>query len=132
MSSHNNILYFITSAVTYLPQVIEYSCVRSNIVQYNIDQAIDASGDEISAIIYWHSLFILAIFCIVVIEECLKNQFVIMSYVLSGVAVSIVIITNFLFKYWLDTTSHIVNPVKLIYQVLNYARKKSTPGIIVP
>ena len=60
---------------------------------------------------------------------CLINQFIIVSYILSGVAVSIVIITNFLFKHWLDTTSHIVNLVKLIFKVLNYARKNKYPLI---
>ena len=43
--------------------------------------------------------------------------------ILSGVAVSTVIITNFLFKHWLDTTSHNINPVKLIIKVLKYVRK---------
>ena len=43
--------------------------------------------------------------------------------------VSIVIITNFLFKHWVDTTSHIVNLVKLIFKVLNYARKNKYPSI---
>ena len=42
-------------------------------------------------------------------------------------AVSVVIITNFLFKHWLDTTSHIVNPIKLIVKVLNYGRKNKYP-----
>ena len=67
------------------------------------------------------------IFLIDIIVQCLINQFFIVSYVLSGVAVSIVIITNFLFKHWLDTTSHIVNPVKLIAKVLNYARQNNYP-----
>ena len=54
----------------------------------------------------------------------------IVSYILLGVgcvAVSTVIITNFLFKHCLDTTFHIVNPVKLIVKVLNYARKNKYP-----
>ena len=126
-SSHYNVLFYITSGVAYLLDVIGYSCVRSNIIQFNIDQAIGASGDELSAIIYWHSLSIHVIFFIYIIVQCLINQFYIVSYVLSGVAVSIVIITNFLFKHWLDTTSHIVNPVKLIAKVLNYARKNKYP-----
>ena len=50
-----------------------------------------------------------------------------MSYVASGVAVSVVIITNFLFKYLLDTTPHIINPVKLIAKVVKYARKNKYP-----
>ena len=122
-----NVLFFILIGVVYLLQVIGYSCIRSNIVQFNIDQAIGASGDKLSAIIYWHSLSIPAIFCIDIIVQCLINQFLSVSYVVSGVAVSIVIVTNFLFKHWLDTTSHIVNPVKLIAKVLNYARKNKYP-----
>ena len=126
-SSHYNVLAYITSGVGYFLQVIGYSCVRSNIVQFNIDQAIGASGDELSAIIYWHSLGLPVIFFVDIIVQCLINQFIIVSYVVSGVAVSIVIITNFYFKHWLDTTSHIVNPVKLIAKVLNYARKNKYP-----
>ena len=126
-SSYYNVLFYITSGVAYLLQVIGYSCVRSNIIQFNIDQAIGASGDELSAIIYWHSLSSPVIFFINVIVQCLINQFIIVSYVLSGVAVTTVIITNFLYKRWLDTTCHIVNPVKLIAKVLNYARKNKYP-----
>ena len=126
-SSHYNVLFYITSGVAYLLQVIGYSCVRSNIVQFNIDQAIGASGDELSTIICWHSLSLPVTFFIDVIVQCLINQFIIASYVLSGVAVSTVIITNFLFKHWLDTTSHIVNPVKLIGKVLKYACKNKYP-----
>ena len=127
---HYNVVYYIISGFTYLLQVIGNSCVRSNIVQFNIDQAIGASGDELSAMIYWHSLSLPVIFFIDIIVQCLINQFIdyiIVSYVLSGVAVSTVIVTNFLFKHWLDTTSHIVNPVKLIVKVLNYARKNKYP-----
>ena len=124
---HQNVLFLILSGVAYLLEVIGYSCIRSNIVQFNIDQAIGSSGDKLSAIIYWHSLSIPAIFCIDIIVRCLINQFLSVSYVVSGVAVSIVIVTNFLFKHWLDTTSHIVNPVKLIAKVLNYARKNKYP-----
>ena len=49
---HYNVLFLIISGVEYLLQVIGYSCLRSNIVQFNIDQAIGASGDKLSAIIY--------------------------------------------------------------------------------
>ena len=126
-SSHYNVLFHITSGVAYLLEVIGYSCVRSNIIQFNIDQAIGASGDELSAIIYWHSLSMPVIIFIDIILQCLINQFIIVSYVLSGVTVSTVIVTNFIFKYWLDTTAHIGNPVKLIVKVLNYARKNKYP-----
>ena len=124
---HQNVLFLILSVVAYLLQVIGFSCVRSNIVQFNIDQAIGASGDKLSAIIYWHSLSMPANVCIIVIGQCLINQFIVVSYVISGVAVSLVIVTIFLFKHWLDTTPHIINPVKLIAKVLNYARRNKYP-----
>ena len=126
-SSHYNVLFLIIIGVAYMLQVIGFSCVRSNIVQFNIDQAIGASGDKLSAIIYWHSLSVPANFLITISVQCLINQFIIASYILSGVAVSTVIITNFLFNHWLDTTSNIINPVKLIVKVLNYARKNKYP-----
>ena len=77
---HNNVLFLILIGVGYLLQVIGYSCIRANIVQFNIDQAIGASGDKLSAIIYWHSLSVSAIFSITVIVQCLINQFIIVSY----------------------------------------------------
>ena len=47
----------------------------------------------------------------------------VVTHIASGMTVSVVLMTGYLFKYWFDTTSKIVNPVKHIGQVLNYARK---------
>ena len=108
-------------------QVIGYSSVRSNIVQFNIDQSVGSSADELSAIIHWHLLTVPVVYIAAQIVQHFIQQFIIVSYVVSGVAVSSVIISNFLFKYWLDTTPHNINPVKLIANVLNYARKNKYP-----
>ena len=72
------------------------------------------------------------VFVILEIVKCLLKDFYIFSYVVSGVSVSTVIVSNFLFKHCLDITPHIINPVKMIAKVLNYARKNKYPGIIVP
>ena len=63
------------------------------------------------------------------ILQCLidEKQFLIACNVVSGVAISIVIITNFLFKNWLDTIPQITNPIKVIVKVLNYARRNKYP-----
>ena len=61
-----------------------------------------ASADELSAIIYWHSASLAIIFVIFHIVQILIKRFAIVYYVLSGVAVSVVIISNSLFKHWLD------------------------------
>ena len=120
-------LHLFLLAFCYLLQIIGYCSVRSNIVQYNIDQSVEASTDELSAIIYWHSVCIPMVYAIVQIGQILIKEFIIVSYAISGLAVSIVIITNFFFNHWLDTVPHIFNPVKLIVKVLNYARKNKYP-----
>ena len=120
-------VYIALLSTGYIFLVIGYSSVRSNIVQFNIDQSVGSSADELSAIIYWHLLTVPVVYITVQIAQCLIEQFIIVSYVVSGVAVSSVIISNFLFKHWLDTTPHNINPIKLIAKVLNYARKNMYP-----
>ena len=117
--------FMILLGLSFCIQLIGYCSFRSNIVQFNIDQSIGASADELSAIVYWDSMSIPTVILVSEIVQCLieEKQFLIVCYVLSGVAVSTVIITNFLFKHWLDTIPQITNPVKLIAKVLNYARK---------
>ena len=126
--SDSTLFFLILLSACYITQVIGYCSFHSNIVQFSIDQSVGASADELSAIIYWHSVSVPITFVIIHIGQILTKQFAIVYYVLSGVAVSTVIISNSLFKHWLDTTSHKINPVKLIAKVLNYSRKNKYPS----
>ena len=120
-------LSLIAFSIAFILELIGVCCFYSNIVQFSLDQVIGASADELSAIIYWHATCIPLSFFVFEIGQCLFEQFFIICYVISGVTVSLVLITNYLFKHWLDITPHIVNPVKYIGQVLNYARKNKYP-----
>ena len=126
--SDSTMFFLILLCACYILQVIGYCSFRSNIVQFSIDQSVGASADELSAIIYWHSTSVPIVIVIIKIGQILIKQFAIVYYVLSGVAVSIVIISNSLFKHWLDTTPHKINPAKLIAKVLNYSRKNKYPS----
>ena len=67
------------------------------------------------------------------IRKCLFKDFALLFYIVSRVDVCTVIISNDLFKHWLDTTPYIINPIKLILKVLNYAwNNMYTQGIVVP
>ena len=129
MSFNFELPFMILLGLSYFIQLIGYCSFRSNIVQFNIDQSIGASADELSAIVYWDSMSIPTVILVTKIIQCLieEKQFLIVCYVLSGVAVSVVISTNFLFKHWLNTIPQITNPVKLIAKVHNYARKNKYP-----
>ena len=120
-------LFILPLGIGFLLELIGICCFFSNIIQFSLDQVIGASADELSAIIYWHITCLPLSYVIIKIGRYMIEQFLIVFYVVSGIAVSVVLITNYLFKHWLDTTPHIVNPVKYIGQVLNYARKNKYP-----
>ena len=123
----NNSLFYVIYVLVFLSVITGYTGFRANIVQFNIDQLVGASADELSAIIYWHSINIPVAFTIFQFERCSLDFFAILSYVVMGITVSVVLITHSFFKHWLETTPLITNPIKLIAKVLNYARKNKYP-----
>ena len=100
---------------------------KANIVQFNIDQLVGASADELSTVIYWHCFNIPLAFVVLQLCRCLIDSFILPFYIISGVSLCIVLVTHSLFKYWLENISLIDNPIKLIVRVLNYARKHKYP-----
>ena len=52
----NNLSFSVIYTIGYLCAVVGYTGVRANIIQFNIDQLVGASADELSAIIYWYSV----------------------------------------------------------------------------
>ena len=108
--------------------------IESIIIPFNIDQLIEASGDELSATIYWHSftqLLPAAVFTVLVCFAYLNLINVstsLMVYLsIGGVSLVLALSILFLFNHWLDTTPQFFNPIKHIFQVLNYARKNKYP-----
>ena len=119
--------FMILYVAGYIVEMIGYSSFLSNIIQFSIDQILSASTDKFSAIIYWNSVSIQIVYTIIEIGQCSIEQFFIVSYVVSGIAVTTVIVSNYLFKHWLDSTPHIINSVKLIANVIKYAIKNKYP-----
>uniref|UniRef100_A0A1X7TU03 Uncharacterized protein n=1 Tax=Amphimedon queenslandica TaxID=400682 RepID=A0A1X7TU03_AMPQE len=91
-----------------------------NIIQYNIDQLVGASADELNSVIYWHILSEPLVIFLFYLLQCL-------FYKTSGVSVSLVLVSHSFFKHKLENISLIKNPIKLIVRVLCYARKHKYP-----
>ena len=123
----NNSLFYVIYVFGYVCGAIGYTGFRANIVQFNIDQLVGASADELSATIYWHTISIPVVLTIFELERCSFNFFLILSFITPGVTVSAALITHSFLKHWLETTPLITNPIKLIAKVLNYARKNKYP-----
>ena len=103
MSMHMSSLFFY-----FILEIIGYCTVHSNIIQFNIDQSAGISANELSANIYWQYVHIQIVLAITKIAKCLFNEFVLVFCIVSGVAVCIAIISNHIFKQWLDTTLYII------------------------
>uniref|UniRef100_A0A1X7UPX4 Major facilitator superfamily (MFS) profile domain-containing protein n=1 Tax=Amphimedon queenslandica TaxID=400682 RepID=A0A1X7UPX4_AMPQE len=113
-------------SVAYIIHVSGYSTFYANIIQYNIDQLVGASADELSSVIYWHILSQPLVDLFYYLLQCLfysSKYFFIITFIASGVSVSLVLVSHSFFKHKLENISLIKNPIKLIVRVLCYARK---------
>ncbi len=95
-------------------------------VPYNVDQLMDSSSDEISALIIWH------VFCYFIVDLLsptitfyITNGFVIVCA--SGFLIICVMLSHCVFKSHLNRLHEVSNPVKLIYNVLIYAKRNKYP-----
>ena len=107
---------------------IGYITFAANIIQYNIDQLIGASANELSTIIYWNfaaypTAWVLSQWLLLLDKKTADLIFIISS----GVALSLILVSHSLFKHKLENISLIKNPIKLIVRVLCYARKHKYP-----
>uniref|UniRef100_A0A1X7SYL0 Major facilitator superfamily (MFS) profile domain-containing protein n=1 Tax=Amphimedon queenslandica TaxID=400682 RepID=A0A1X7SYL0_AMPQE len=100
----------------------------ASVIQYNIDQLIGGSANELSTIIYWNIAALPVAWVLsdwlVLFNPVTREQVVIIP---SGVALSLVLVSHSLFKHKLENISLIKNPIKLIVRVLCYARKHKYP-----
>ena len=104
--------------------------ILSIAIPFNIDQMIGATADELSTIIYWHCFGFPLGLTLRKISKCyITNETyrLTANICVSGVAITIVMVTYYLLRHHLDTTPFLTNPVKLIVKVLNYARKNKYP-----
>ena len=101
---------------------------NANIIQYNIDQLIGASANELSTIIYWN-IAALPVASIMrdwlLLASTATAEFIYIMII--GVALSLILVSHSLFKHKLENISLIKNPIKLIVRVLCYARKHKYP-----
>ena len=129
--------YFTSKAVLwssfsfgYIVHFCGYSSFTANIIQYNIDQLVGASADELSSVIYWHILSEPLVLFLLYLLQCLfysSKYFIMITFIASGVSVSLVLVSHSFFKHKLENISLIKNPIKLIVRVLCYARKHKYP-----
>ena len=127
---HMLLLWF-CYGITYFLQFCGYLAFKANIVQYNIDQLVGASADELNTVIYWHAAAVPLICIMISLTICFVDTtaqlFHIVALSLSGIFLTLVLVSHSFFKHKLENVSLIKNPIKLIVRVLCYARKHKYP-----
>ena len=104
---------------------------------FALDQMIGASAEQLSAAVQWYCWGYNTAVLLMDILECapIPNQLQYMDilpiiFVTFGtLCFSAVLIMDCLYHKWLDTNNKTGNPIKLIFQVLNYARKNKCPRL---
>ena len=103
---------------------IDYGIFQVNIIQFGIDQLIDASSDEIISFINWYAWsFISSAVVINFAYQCTSPQYSFIAPLMLCVALSAVASSLFLCNKVLIKEPVTQNPLKLIYRVLKYALK---------
>ena len=128
--------YFVSETVlwsfystAYIIHFCGFSSFTANIIQYNIDQLVGASAHELNSVIYWHILSEPLVAFLFYLLQCLfyNKYFIMITFIASGVSVSLVLVSHSFFKHKLENISLIKNPIKLIVRVFCYARKHKYP-----
>ena len=111
---------------------VSFGCFYTIMLPFTLDQMIGASAEELSAAVQWYYWsFLLAplikniVYCIPQLKS--TETLSVVFLVIGSLSLSAALIMDCLCHKWLDTHNKTGNPIKQIYQVLNYARKNKCP-----
>ena len=104
---------------------------------FALDQMIGASAEQLSAAVQWYYWGYHIPLAIIRVLDCVPISLQFQSLDISSVVLltvgslclSAALMIDCLCHKWLDTHNKTGNPIKLIYQVLNYARKNKCPRL---
>uniref|UniRef100_A0A1X7VDS5 Major facilitator superfamily associated domain-containing protein n=1 Tax=Amphimedon queenslandica TaxID=400682 RepID=A0A1X7VDS5_AMPQE len=116
----------------YICLFVGFASFRVNVIQYNIDQLVGASADELNTVIYWQTAMEPLIGLLFFLMQCLFDHdeysgLAVATFTVSGLFLTIILVSHSHFQQRLENLALMVNPVKLIVRVLCYARKHKYP-----
>ena len=126
---------FVLLCITLSIGIVGIGICYTNLLPFTLDQMIGASAEELSAVVHWYwwgvyvgLLMEGSVQCIPIPKSMHSQNFLpTVLLMLSTLCLLAVLISDCLFHKWLDTHHKIGNPIKLIFGVLNYARKNKYP-----
>ena len=113
-----------------IPLGIGYGGFQANIIQFGVDQLLDASSCEVKAFIAWYSWTCISsqITISLIVHYVSEIQYQLLSVTLLICAnLSLAVSTNYLSKNLLIKEPGTQNPFKMVYKVIMYALKNKRP-----
>ena len=119
----------ILSVVVLALGMLGFGSLYTNMLPFTLDQMIGASAEELSAVVQWYYWGFIIGKLIRDILHCIsiprQLEFVdvipVVLLMLGSLCLSAVMIMACLYHKWLDTNDKTGNPIKFIFEVLNYA-----------
>ena len=129
---------FVLTIVASLFAIFGVGSFYTNMLPFTLDQMVGAPAEELSAVVQWYywgyniGLLVqdsLQSVSAIVSQQLRFNILPTSLLVLGSLSLSAVLVMDCLCHKWLDTHDKTVNPLKLIFGVLNYARKNRCPRL---
>ena len=128
---------FILIVTSLVIGTLGFGSFYSIMLPFALDQMIGASAEQLGAAVHWYIwVFNTGVLLEIVLEYIqIPDQLQYLDILpvifltLATLCLSAVLIMDCLYHKWLDTNNKTGNPIKLIFQVLNYARKNKCPRL---
>lgn len=119
---------YIVRLIMYVPIAISMGGFQASVIQFGIDQLVDASTGEITSFLRWYSwVWFLSGAIQVLSQSCLCFQYESIGYLLPSIFMTLAVVSDCLFNHWLVKEPSSDNPLVLVYKVLWYAAKHKYP-----
>ena len=115
-----------------IPLVIGYGGFQANIIQFGVDQLLDASSDEVKAFIAWYTWTYISsqVTASLILYYISEVQYRLISLALLVCAnLSITMSISLVFGSILIREPSAQNPFKMVYKVIAYALKNKRPRL---
>ena len=115
--------------VLYIIMLVGLGIFQANVIQFGVDQLLDASASEITAFVSW---FVWTVFSSGIVLTfalgCVDDKYALLKSLFVAVSISLALCSEFVFKNWLVIEpANIQNPLKLIVRVLKFRYKNKHP-----
>ena len=128
--AYHSIFMYCLFPAAYIIISVGVAGFQANIIQFGLDQMVDASGDQMSAFIHWYywSTFIGGALLSVILACFIPiYSLYVLEIGIDTLLLSVALLCWYKLKHWLIIEPQCRNPFKMVYDVVKFASKHKHP-----